>query len=89
MSYARAARRRASRQRQGSGASGTSAWTLPDSGPPHGGVIGTLDDGRAWVVRFPTTEEAGRFLSILGPPPASEERLRAALKVMGRGLHHG
>jgi hypothetical protein len=89
MSYARAARRRASRQGQGSGASGTSAWTPPDSGPPHGGVIGTLDDGRAWVVRFPTTGEAERFLFILGPPPASEERLQAALKVMGRGLRHG
>jgi hypothetical protein len=89
MSYARAARRRASRQGQGSGASGTSAWTPPDNGPPHGGVIGTLDDGRYWAVHFSSAADARRFLAILGPPPASEERLQAALKVMGGGLHHG
>ncbi len=34
-------------------------------------------------------ESAERFLSILGPPPASEERLQAAFKVMGRALRHG
>jgi hypothetical protein len=89
MSYARAARRRASRQGQGSGASRASAWTPPDSGPPHAGVVGTLDGGTYWAVHFPSAAEARRFLSILGSPPASQERLRAALKVMGRALHHG
>jgi hypothetical protein len=90
MSYARAARRRASRQGQGSGASGSSAWIPPsDSGPLHGGVFGTLDDGRFWRVCFPTAEEAQQFLSLLGPPPATEERLQTALKAMGRGLRDG
>lgn len=83
MSYARAARRRHARS------SGIRAPNPSDSGPPHGGVLGTLDDGRAWVAHFPTTGEAEPFLSILGPPPASEERQRAALKFMGRGLRHG
>jgi hypothetical protein len=83
VSYARAARRRNARS------SGIRAPNPSDSGPPHGSVIGTLDDGRAWVVHFPTTGDAERFLSLLGLPPASEERLQAALKVMGRGLRHG
>ena len=39
--------------------------------PPHGGVFGTLDDGRPWSVLFPTNAEAERFLKILGPPPAT------------------
>jgi hypothetical protein len=54
----------------------------------YGGVFGTLNDGKAWIVRFPTTGDAERFLSILGPPPATEERLQAALKLMGKGVRH-
>lgn len=53
--------------------------------PPQGGVFGRLDDGRFWTVRFPTAEESRRFLSLLGPPPASEDRLQAALNAMGKG----
>jgi hypothetical protein len=74
MSYSRASRRRAAR---GQG---------PQDEPPHGGVFGTLDDGRPWSVLFSTTVEAERFLILLGPPPASLERLQAALRVMKRGL---
>ena len=51
----------------------------------HGGVIGRLDDGRHWTVLFPSDEEARRFLILLGPPPASEARLQAALYAMGKG----
>jgi hypothetical protein len=79
MSYARAARRRAARGRE--------PQEPPDQ--PHGGVFGTLDNGRAWSVLFPTTAEAERFLTLLGPPPATEDRLRAALRIMGKGLRDG
>ena len=76
MSYTRASRRRAARGQE-----------PPDQ--PYGGVFGTLDDGRAWAVRFSTTAEAERFLTLLGPPPATEDRLRAALRIVGKGLRDG
>lgn len=79
----RAERRRAGRH---AARESSSPWSPP--APPHGGVVGTLEDGRAWSVRFPTTGEAEYFLTILGPPPASEERLQAALRVMAKGLRH-
>src|ERR1700722_11135704 len=77
----RAERRRAARH----AARGSVSWEPP----PHGCVVGTLDDGRAWIVRFPTTSEAEQFLEILGPPPATEARLQTALKIMGKGARHG
>lgn len=71
---ARAERRRAAREAARS--------TRPEPSLKHGGVIGRLDDGRTWVVCFNTVDTAQRFLQLLGPPPASEPRLRAALKDM-------
>jgi hypothetical protein len=76
MSVARAERRRAKRE----------AARRPSNEPPHGGAFGGLDDGRWWRVIFPTTQQAERFLQLLGPPPASEARLRAALKDLA-GFH--
>jgi hypothetical protein len=52
----------------------------------YGGVTGILDDGRVWAVHFATTAEARRFLSILGPPPATEAGLRSAARKFGREL---
>lgn len=62
MSAARAERRRAKRE----------AARRPYNEPQHGGVFGRLDDGRWWRVMFPTTQQAERFLQLLGPPPQAK-----------------
>jgi hypothetical protein len=81
MSAARAERRRAARAADPR--RHRRPWEPPAE--PHGCVILTLDDDRACVVGFPTTGEAERFLAILGPAPATEQRLQAALKAVGKG----
>ena len=78
MSYARAARRRETRGYT------TGPGVLKPVGL-LGGVVGRLDDGRHWTVLFPSEEEAHRFLVLLGPPPASEASLQAALYAVGKG----
>jgi hypothetical protein len=50
------------------------------------GVVGVLDDSRAWSAMFASPAEARSFLKALGPPPASEERLRTALRMFGQEL---
>jgi hypothetical protein len=86
MSYARSERRREAREgRRGRRAQSPGAWTPPDAEPRHGGVVGRLDDGRFWTVFFAEHDKAVQFLTILGPPPATEERLNAALKAVGKG----
>jgi hypothetical protein len=69
---ARAERRRAQRD----------ANRSLEAEPKQGGVFGSLNDGRSWVVLFLSTDHAERFLQLLGPPPATETRLREALKEM-------
>lgn len=81
MSYARAARRREARGFI------TCPGVLRSVGP-QSGVVGRLDDGRPWTVIFPSDEEARRFLVLLGPPPASEARLQAALKAVGKCVRY-
>lgn len=78
MSVARAERRRQAR-------SSRRRPPSPHVGEPEGGTVGTLDDGREWSIRFPTATEARRFLTILGPPPATEARLHAALAILRKG----
>lgn len=76
MTAARAERRRAQREVKRSS----------NNEPQRGGVFGRLNDGRVWTVRFQTSEQAERFLQVLGPPPATEDRLRKALKEIA-GFH--
>jgi hypothetical protein len=82
MSAARAERRRAARH----AARGSGPWLPPAS--EYGGVFGTFTDGKVWSVHFPTTGEAKRFLTILGPPPATIDRIQAAVKIV-KGERHG
>jgi hypothetical protein len=60
----------------------------PDAEPRHGGVFGRLDTGEYWSVQFPTTEEAQKFLRLLGPAPATKARLDDALSRI-KGLANG
>jgi hypothetical protein len=53
----------------------------------HGGVVGRLDDGRYWHFHFHTVFDAQAFLKALGPPPASETRLKTALRLFERVGH--
>jgi hypothetical protein len=78
MSYARAERRRAADPRQRS-----RPWEPPAI---NHRVVGVLDDDRPWTINFPTAAHARRFLEILGEPPATERRLRAAMRVLKREL---
>jgi hypothetical protein len=82
-SHDKTAARRASRQ-----AERIKTSSLASAAPEerlHGAVFGRLDNGDYWAVHFPTTDEAERFLRLLGPPPATKARLDAAMAALREG----